>query len=557
MSRQGKKGFRIIINDDFDSHLEYNQELFDLWGRTAATAFSLNIGADLANYPSKARATLGESLRAAHEEGKLPGEWGKHWYEFLVAEKKDPIAIAIEGCRRNGMEIFTSLRMNDIHHGADPEHPVLRLLISPFWREHPEFRAKGWERAKDEEFKGEYPEYNKERWDRRAWASYSFEHAEVRQRVLDVVREVSERYDIDGFDLDYSRQPPFFDRGRGYECRHHMTELVREARRILDEAGKKKGKRIKLAAPCRPTIRKSEKVGLDAGAWVKEGLVDILMPGQDAGSGTDFLLEEFLELAKGTRTEICPNIDNVAWPGVTANIYVDAAVLRAAAMRCHKGGAQGLQLFNFFTINERGHFCTQLFKEGLFSEIGEAREIEHKDKFYIFRQGLPVALTSGKVPEAMEDRGNYWLSLPLDRRVPPPMSGRKSKGRAEYRFNIADDIEEGRASGIVSEQRLSFSIAHAGPKDEIRFTLNGEAVAPEAMQREYRDGHPLPAYAYFPPYMYYEIDLAKVRDVRNGWNTLGIEAVRLDDGSQPNERFRGLDAVFYDIELLVKYGGKV
>ena len=96
---------------------------------------------------------------------------------------------------------------------------------------------------------------------------------------------------------------------------------------------------------------------------------------------------------------------------------------------------------------------------------------------------------------------------------------------------------------------------HAGVEDDIRFRLNDEAVAPEAIDRIYRSTEPLPAYSFLPPYIHYEIDLSKVGDVRNGWNTLWIDAVRLTDAGTVNERFRGLDAAFYQPELLLIFRG--
>ena len=553
MSATAHRDFRIIINDDFDSHRDFGQDLFDMWGRTAVNTFSLNIGADVVHYDSQVRATVKENLRLAHEEGRLPDDRGQQWYAFFVEGGRDPLAMAVEGCRRNSIEIFASLRINDIHHGADPEDDGLRLGISPFWREHPEFRAKGWERAREEAFEGKYPDYRKERWDRRAWASYSFEHPEVRQRVLDVVREVSERYDIDGFDLDFTRQPPFFDRGREYACRHHMTEMVREAHEILAEAGKKKGKRIRLMASCGSTVEKSEAVGLDAGTWVKEGLVDILLPRQDCGAGTDIPVEAFVELAKGTEVEICPNFDNVARPGQTANIYVTAAVLRAAAMRSYRGGGDGMQLFNFFCVNERGNFESLLYGEGMFSEIGEREVIEGKDKYCVFMQGLPVALTGGEPAEQPHGRVTYWIDVSFGRRVPPPAPGRKASGKAEYRFRIDDDVRAARAAGRLRQGQLTFDIVHAGPEDEIRFELNGEAVGEEALWGVYCGGDPPSGCEHLPPFMHYALDLAKVEDVRVGVNTLGIEAVKLGEPTGTSERFRGLDAALYNVELLVRY----
>ena len=551
MSAAKGNGFRIIMNDDLDSHQAYDQALFDLWGRTAVTTYSLCIGGDVLNYPSTVRGTVGESLKRAHAEGKIPSEHRRFWHQLLTVEGKDPLAMAVEGCRRNGMEIFASLRMNDVHHGADPDSAALGWLVSPFWREHPEYRAKGWERTKTDGPVTTYPEYRKERWDWRVWVAYSFEHEAIRQRVLDVVADVVERYDVDGFDLDFSRTPPFFDRGRGYECRHHMTDVLRRARAILDKASKKRGKSLKLSAACRQTIAESETEGLDIRAWVEEGLVDILMPCQKCGAGTDLVIEEFVSLAEGTKTEICPNLDNVARPGVTANIYVTSPVVRAAALRFLKGGADGMQFFNFFISNEPGHFSTQLFWEGLFTEVGEPEVMEGKDTFHIFQQGLPVPLTGGKLPPPVEGRGYYWIDLPLDRHVPPPAPGRKESGSVEYKFYIPDDVEAARDAGTLAGQTLYFSIVHARPEDEIVFTLNGEPLTDKAVYALLRDGEPLKSYEYVPAHMDYQVDLAQVKDVRNGWNVLGIEARKLTEDA--NERFRGLDAVFYDVALSLRY----
>lgn len=553
MTRSPSKGFRIIINDDFGSHLDFGQDLFDMWGRTSVNTYSLCIGSDVVNYDSAVRATRKESLRLAHQENRIPNERARHWYDFFVVAGKDPLAMAVDGCRRNGLEVFASLRINDIHHGANPDDPGHRLNVSPFWRAHPEFRAKGWERAREDEFKGKYPDYRKERWDGRAWASYSFEYPEVTERVLAVVREVSERYDIDGFDLDFTRQPPFFDRGREYECRHHMTSLVRSAHDMLAAAGRKKGKRIRLAASCGATAAKSEQVGLDTKTWVREGLVDILLPRQDCDAGTDIPVEEFVELAKGTEVEVCPNFDNVARPGETANIYLTAAVLRAAAMRCYRAGADGIQLFNCFAVNERGNFEALVYDEGMFSEIGEPDVLAGKDKYCVFMQGLPVALTGGKVPQLPPARGYYWIDLPLGRRVPPPAPGRETSGKAQYRFMIDDDIQAGLAAGRLRQAKLVFDIVHAGPEDDIRFTLNGGRVGEEAVWRLCRGRDPLPGYEHLPPFMHCEVDLTKVDDVRTGQNTLGIETKRLGDPTGAPDRFRGLDAVFYNVELLLRY----
>ena len=56
----------------------------------------------------------------------------------LLAMGTDPLKIAEEYCREQGLEFFASLRVNDTHdQGHTEEKPM--FLMSPFKRQHPEF----------------------------------------------------------------------------------------------------------------------------------------------------------------------------------------------------------------------------------------------------------------------------------------------------------------------------------------------------------------------------------------------------------------------------------
>lgn len=523
MKKIKQDGFRLIVNDDCDGHLKFGPELFDMWAKTAVNTFSLCIAGDVLNYNAKVGQTLKECVRRAYEENRLPEYW-RNWYDFFVRDGKDPLAMAIEGCRKNGIEIFASIRMNDIHHGANPDDPLLSLLVSTFWREHPEYRAKGW--------------------DRRGWASYSFEFPEVRERRLDIIRDVASRYDVDGFDLDFSRMPPFFDRGREYECRHHMTGLIRAARKILDEEGKKRGKRIKLSAACLASIKRSEEVGLDVKIWVNEGLVDILIPCWLKQDGTDYPLDEFLKLACARDTEICPSYGS----GVCVRT---AEAVRAMALSCYKGGANGLQLFNFFAPEELSTPERILYDQGIFSEIGRPELLEQKDKHYYFQYGLPIAVTVGELPP---HDYYYWLDVRLGQRLPVPVPGRKDTGEAEYNFNIADDIEKARALNILREQKLSFNMIFTNPWEKnIEIYLNKERISDEALSQKFMASEPQGASRSMPPYTQYDIDLGKVKRVRNGQNTLGVKVLSFDKTKVTSDMYRGLDLLLFEVELFLKY----
>ena len=227
-----------------------------------------------------------------------------------------------------------------------------------------------------------------------------------------------------------------------------------------------------------------EEVGLDVRTWVKEGLLDILIPTWLKQDATDLPVEEFLELVQATNVEVCPSFGGGTCPRT-------AQALRARALDCHKRGVHGMQLFNFFWLEnplDRG-----LYDEGAFAELADPEAMERKDKHYQFQDGLPIALTVGKLPP---HDYYYWLDVPLGNRLPPAVPGRKRSGRAEYRFHVADDVETARADGALTQQRLSFTIVHASWMDEINFTLNGE---PAEAKAEYHAGAPLPTTRPFWP----------------------------------------------------------
>ena len=73
-----------------------------------------------------------------------------------------------------------------------------------------------------------------------------FSHEAVRQRKLEIIEEICQRYDVDGFELDYIRHPVLFSRRmRGESCtadesRHHHINDGKDSQpdgRSSDEAG--------------------------------------------------------------------------------------------------------------------------------------------------------------------------------------------------------------------------------------------------------------------------------------------------------------------------------
>jgi hypothetical protein len=133
-------------------------------------------------------------------------------------------------------------------------------------------------------------------------ASYAF--PEVRQVVLDLIREATTDIDADGINLCFVRGPHLLHYEKpilkAFQAKHGedalkvdpndprllavraeiMTQFLRDARQVLDAVGEKKGKRLDLSVWVWPTGQNvwmgttPLAEGLDLKAWIQEGLLD-------------------------------------------------------------------------------------------------------------------------------------------------------------------------------------------------------------------------------------------------------------------------------------------
>ncbi len=153
--------------------------------------------------------------------------------EAMFAAGVDPYALLLAEARRHGLESLLTYRMNDIH-GDD-------FLVHKFWLRHPEYRlSKPYE----------------------SWAvrraGLDFGHDAVRDYNFRLIEEAAQRYDCDGIELDFVRCPAFFQNGTEAGRIAKMNDLVRRVRQMLDAEGRKRGRRLVLAAPCFPGIKNAE-----------------------------------------------------------------------------------------------------------------------------------------------------------------------------------------------------------------------------------------------------------------------------------------------------------
>ena len=58
----------------------------------------------------------------------------------LVAAGQDPVGLIVDRARQRKLEFFITFRMNEVHLCNNPDAMPAPLMISRYWREHPEWR---------------------------------------------------------------------------------------------------------------------------------------------------------------------------------------------------------------------------------------------------------------------------------------------------------------------------------------------------------------------------------------------------------------------------------
>ncbi len=179
--------------------------------------------------------------------------------ESLIDNKLDPLQVMVDFARKNGIEIFWSMRMNDTHDAWDPK------LILEFKKEHPEYLIGSAERR---------PPYG-------GWTAVDYGHRKVRDLKFRYFEEVCQNYDIDGIELDFFRHPVLFKHKPGLPVSQEeldlMTELIIRIRKMTDELGVEKGHPILIAIRVPDSVEYCKAIGIDLELWLAEDVVDLLI----------------------------------------------------------------------------------------------------------------------------------------------------------------------------------------------------------------------------------------------------------------------------------------
>ncbi len=193
-----------------------------------------------------------------HQKAISVGNHGRNWVHNLWLLKDrglDHPAIWLARCQHHGLEGWLSVRMNDCHHNDHEDafwHPTL-------WKQRKDLRRAS---------------YRDEGW----WeGAFDYGQDEVVEHHMKLIAEVCGRYDFDGLELDWLRWARHFRPGHELREGWRLTEVMRRTRRLLDEAGARRGMpagSVKLAVRMPADVNACMALGYDLPTWGAEGLVD-------------------------------------------------------------------------------------------------------------------------------------------------------------------------------------------------------------------------------------------------------------------------------------------
>jgi len=243
----------------------------------------------------------------------------------------DPFAVWIRRIREVGMRAHISFRMNDCH---CPTEKTCWIRPTFFYTA----RDNGW-------MLGESYGY--------FCRALNYRFPEVRTMFLDYIREQTMRYDVDGIELDYMRDPFCFDyKDKDKDiCIPVMNDFMRAVKAIVKEAEAHHGHPIEITVRLNHDIPQNMAMGFDPITWEKEGLVDHIIPSpRFQGSDSHLPIAEWKAALPKTKITACIERQISSEWGMSHNgfAFMTAEQVRGLAASYLAQGSDGIYTFNLY-----------------------------------------------------------------------------------------------------------------------------------------------------------------------------------------------------------------
>ena len=366
----------MIVNEDNDHYFKMPSSYMteealvryaDTICRGHVTHFFMCPSGQRASFDSKSWEPIWKGADEPDQSGRTNNIWCVN-AKLLKDRGIDPYAVWAKRCREKGVSPWMSMRMNDVHY----------MTISNY------FRNTTFCKTRKDLWVGVRPD---KVGSVRDWAECSLDYAqeEVRTYSLAHVRELAERYDVDGIELDWMRFGRNLRPGHEKEGVPFLTEFVRNARKVLDAAGARRRRRLKLGVRvCRDPDLALEKMGMDVVLWAKEGLVDLVVPHSFYYADAGLSVREWVDRlhAANPAVRVAPGMDFMSWGGKKSG-PMTVANYRWLADLFYRQGAKDVYLFNLPYLSRYasdGAFAKEPVAETVYEEGLSPRAIRDRPR---------------------------------------------------------------------------------------------------------------------------------------------------------------------------------
>ena len=300
-----------------------------------------------------------------------------------ILDGGDPFKVYVARCRKVGQHPFISVRMNDGHHlqfVECPKNKNARHCICRFYAEHPEYRIG--------------PDIDD--WNQHV---HNWAIPEAREYKLALIRELIERYDIDGMEMDFMRHPSYFrlNETTREQRAEIMAGVVRDIRAALDAKG---GPHRWLCARVPCLLRLHDDLGIDLPEMVDAGLDMVnLSPSYFTQQQHDVALVRELVPEATIYLEMC----HCTMTGRSVGGYGDNRIFSRTADQqfyttahvAYRRGADGMSLFNFVYFREHGQPGRGPYNEPPFhvlERLGDPEWLAKQPQWYVLAKAYNTSL---------------------------------------------------------------------------------------------------------------------------------------------------------------------
>jgi len=400
---------------------------------------------------------------------------------LLVEAGIDYFQFFLDLCHERGIEALACLRMNDRHGGS---------VNAQFYKDHPKWRI---------------PEKP---------GGLDYKHEGVRKTVLTFVEEVLHNYDVDGIEFDYMRWCHVFRPAEAADNAHFLTDFTRKTRALLEEEALVRGRgRLLLGVRVPQTLEECGMLGFDVATWIKEGLVDYVVPSDFFYTDFNTKVEDYVKLTEGTDCRIYPAIHPVPCRRSDHRVLT-LANFRAAAKNFYARGAAGISPFNYmFSWDKRrspgypGSGLKWPAALGYLRELRDPEKVNERDRHYLF-----YALWADE-PKVDINAGEHDERIVLDRATP------EAKGAT--RLRICEDLRDPKLRAV-----LQFKATGMRKDEALEILLNDRPVPEGSVTRVFHsDGQTKYEGRALPAFFLHIVDFPRGASdplIINGDNTLAL-----------------------------------